>query len=156
MDFGSYLWLSCNIIYYSGRRSEGLRMTESQAAAQIEEREQGNQFLPRFDDKGLLTAIALDSQTREVLMVAFMDAEALARSRETGLAHFHSRSRGRLWMKGETSGHVLRIEEMRVDCDQDALVLLVTPAGPACHTGETSCFYRRLAGDRLERVIPGA
>ncbi|MDP9057237.1 MAG: phosphoribosyl-AMP cyclohydrolase [Pseudomonadota bacterium] len=131
-------------------------MTESQAAAQIEEREQGNQFLPRFDDKGLLTAIALDSQTREVLMVAFMDAEALARSRETGLAHFHSRSRGRLWMKGETSGHVLRIEEMRVDCDQDALVLLVAPAGPACHTGETSCFYRRLAGDRLERVIPGA
>ncbi len=116
------------------------------------DREQGNQFLPRFDGNGLLTAIALDSQTREVLMVAFMDAEALAHSRATGLAHFHSRSRGRLWMKGETSGHVLRIQEIRVDCDQDALVLLVTPAGPACHTGETSCFYRRLAGDRLERL----
>jgi len=127
-------------------------MTEGQTAGQNEDREQGSQFLPRFDDNGLLTAIALDSQTREVLMVAFMDAEALARSRETGLAHFHSRSRGRLWMKGETSGHVLRIEEMRVDCDQDALVLLVKPAGPACHTGETSCFYRRLAGDRLERI----
>jgi len=124
-------------------------MTEGQMA----DREQGSEFLPRFDDKGLLTAIALDSQTREVLMVAFMDAEALARSRETGLAHFHSRSRGRLWMKGETSGHVLRIEEMRVDCDQDALVLLVNPAGPACHTGETSCFYRRLAGERLERIV---
>jgi len=128
-------------------------MTEGQTAGQNEDREQGSQFLPRFDDNGLLTAIALDSQTREVLMVAFMDAEALARSRETGLAHFHSRSRGRLWMKGETSGHVLRIEEMRVDCDQDALVLLVKPAGPACNTGETSCFYRRLAGDRLERII---
>src|SRR6195952_300881 len=110
------------------------------------DREQGDRFLPRFDDKGLLTAGALDSQTREVLMVAFMDAEALAHSRETGLAHFHSRSRGRLWMKGETSGHVLRIDELRVDCDQDALVMLVTPAGPACHTGEISCFYRRLVG----------
>lgn len=116
------------------------------------EREQGDVFLPRFDDKGLLTVIALDSQSKNVLMVAFMDAEALACSRETGLAHFHSRSRGRLWMKGETSGNVLRIKEMRVDCDQDAIVMLVTPAGPACHTGETSCFYRRLAGDRLERI----
>jgi phosphoribosyl-AMP cyclohydrolase len=122
------------------------------SASETLEREQGNRFLPRFDDKGLLTAIALDSQTREVLMVAFMDAEALARSRETGLAHFHSRSRGRLWLKGETSGHFLRIEEIRVDCDQDALVLLVKPDGPACHTGAASCFYRRLEGDGLERV----
>lgn len=122
------------------------------AAGDTVDREQGDSFMPRFDDKGLLTAIALDSQTREVLMVAFMDAEALARSRETGLAHFHSRSRGRLWMKGESSGNVLRIEEMRVDCDQDALVMLVKPQGPACHTGEISCFYRRLVGDRLERV----
>lgn len=116
------------------------------------DREQGSSFMPRFDDKGLLTAIALDSRSHEILMVAFMDAEALARSRETGLAHFHSRSRGRLWMKGETSGNVLRIEEMRVDCDQDALVMLVKPEGPACHTGATSCFYRRLVGDQLERV----
>jgi phosphoribosyl-AMP cyclohydrolase len=122
------------------------------SASETLEREQGNRFLPRFDDNGLLTAIALDSQTREVLMVAFMDAEALARSRATGLAHFHSRSRGRLWLKGETSGHFLRIEEIRVDCDQDALVLLVRPDGPACHTGATSCFYRRLEGDGLERV----
>jgi phosphoribosyl-AMP cyclohydrolase len=121
-------------------------------ASETLDREQGDRFLPRFDDKGLLTAIALDSQTREVLMVAFMDAEALARSRATGLAHFHSRSRGRLWLKGETSGHFLRIEEIRVDCDQDALVLLVRPEGPACHTGETSCFYRRLEGDGLMRV----
>jgi phosphoribosyl-AMP cyclohydrolase len=82
-------------------------------------------------------------------MVAFMDAEALAKTRETGLAHFHSRSRGRLWLKGETSGHFLHVEEIRVDCDQDALVLMVRPEGPACHTGAQSCFYRRLDGDHL-------
>jgi phosphoribosyl-AMP cyclohydrolase len=116
------------------------------------DREQGSAFLPRFDAQGLLTAIALDSASREVLMVAFMDAEALAKTRETGLAHFHSRSRGRLWLKGETSGHFLRVDEIRVDCDQDALVLLVRPEGPACHTGATSCFYRRLEGERLSRI----
>lgn len=115
------------------------------------EREQGTVFSPRFDQQGLLTAIALDSRSREVLMVAFMDAEALAKTRETGLAHFHSRSRGRLWLKGETSGHFLRVEEIRVDCDQDALVMLVRPEGPACHTGARSCFYRRLEGDTLVR-----
>jgi len=109
-------------------------------------------FLPRYDAKGLLTAIVFDSATREVLMVAFMDAEALERTRATGLAHFHSRSRGKLWLKGETSGHVLKVEEIRVDCDQDALLLLVRPAGPACHTGATSCFYRRLAGEVLVSV----
>ncbi len=118
------------------------------------DREAGTAFLPRFDDKGLLTAIAIDSLSKEVLMVAFMDAEALARSRETGLAHFHSRSRGRLWLKGETSGYFLRIEEIRVDCDQDALVMYVRPEGPACHTGAISCFYRRLNGDALEQVEP--
>jgi phosphoribosyl-AMP cyclohydrolase len=116
------------------------------------DREQGSSFLPRFDANGLLTAIAVDSHTREILMVAFMDAEALAHTRETGLAHFHSRSRGRLWLKGETSGHFLRVAELRVDCDQDALVMLVTPEGPACHTGATSCFYRRLEGDVLNRI----
>ncbi len=111
--------------------------------------EQGRAFLPKFDAQGLLTAIAVDAASGEVLMVAFMDAEALAMTRETGLAHFHSRSRGRLWMKGESSGHVLKVREIRVDCDQDALVLLVEPAGPACHTGATSCFYRRLDGEEL-------
>lgn len=85
-------------------------------------------------------------------MVAYMDEMALAKTRETGLAHFHSRSRGKLWLKGETSGHFLRVEEIRVDCDQDALELRVRPEGPACHTGATSCFYRRLEGDGLERV----
>jgi len=85
-------------------------------------------------------------------MVAFMDAEALAKTRETGLAHFHSRSRGRLWMKGETSGHTLKVDEILVDCDQDALVIRATPAGPACHTGATSCFYRKLDGDDLSPI----
>jgi phosphoribosyl-AMP cyclohydrolase len=116
------------------------------------EREQGTAFLPKFDDKGLLTAVAVDSVSKDVLMVAFMDAEALAKTRETGLAHFHSRSRGRLWMKGETSGHVLRVEEILVDCDQDCLVLKVAPQGPACHTGATACFYRRLDGEELART----
>mgnify|MGYP002136357539 CR=1 FL=1 len=115
----------------------------------IEDREQGGEFLPRFDANGLLTAVAIDASSRAVLMLAHMDAEALAKTCETGFAHFHSRSRGRLWMKGETSGHVLKVEEIRVDCDQDALVLIVRPAGPACHTGAESCFYRRLEGDRL-------
>jgi phosphoribosyl-AMP cyclohydrolase len=121
-------------------------------SATTADREHGSVFLPRFDAHGLLTAIVIDSATREILMVAFMDEEALGKTRETGLAHFHSRSRGRLWMKGETSGHVLRVEEIRVDCDQDALVLLVRPEGPACHTGATSCFYRRLEGNSLARV----
>jgi phosphoribosyl-AMP cyclohydrolase len=123
-------------------------MTQPDAA----DREQGSAFMPRFDANGLLTGIALDSQTREVLMVAFLDAEALAKTRETGLAHFHSRSRGKLWLKGETSGHFLRVEEIRVDCDQDALVMLVRPEGPACHTGARSCFYRRLEGDKLVSI----
>ena len=109
-------------------------------------------FAPRFDAAGLLTAIAVDAKSGAVLMLAHMDAEALARTRETGFAHFHSRSRGQLWMKGETSGHTLRVVEIRVDCDQDALVLWVEPAGPACHTGAASCFYRVLDGDQLERV----
>jgi len=86
-------------------------------------------------------------------MLAHMDAEALSRTRETGFAHFHSRSRGRLWMKGETSGHTLRVLEIRVDCDRDAIELRVEAAGPACHTGAESCFYRRLEGDVLIEVV---
>lgn len=116
------------------------------------DREAGTAFLPRFDAQGLLTAIAVDAESKEILMVAFMDAEALEKTRATGLAHFHSRSRGRLWLKGETSGHFLRVQEIRVDCDQDALVLVVRPEGPACHTGARSCFYRRIEGDGLSPV----
>lgn len=117
----------------------------------MDDREQGTVFAPRFDSQGLIAAVAVDAASREVLMLAFMDAEALQATRATGLAHFHSRSRGRLWMKGETSGHVLNVLEIRVDCDQDAVVLLVRPEGPACHTGATSCFYRRLDGETLVR-----
>jgi phosphoribosyl-AMP cyclohydrolase len=124
-------------------------MTPSDPSA---DREQGSLFQPKFDSHGLLTAVAVDAQSGAVLMLAHMDAEALAKTRETGLAHFHSRSRGRLWMKGESSGHVLKVEEILVDCDQDAIVMRVSPAGPACHTGAPSCFYRRLDGDRLVRA----
>jgi phosphoribosyl-AMP cyclohydrolase len=117
-------------------------------------REAGTEFMPRYDAQGLIIGMAIDAASRDVLMVAFMDAEAVARTRETGLAHFHSRSRGRLWLKGESSGHFLKVREIRVDCDQDALVMLVEPQGPACHTGAPSCFYRRLVDDRLERIDP--
>ena len=85
-------------------------------------------------------------------MLAHMNAEALARPIDTGEAWFWSRSRGRLWKKGESSGHVLTVREVRIDCDQDAVWLLVDPAGPACHTGEVSCFYRRVEGERLVRI----
>lgn len=121
-------------------------------SSHVDTREHGSQFMPKFAADGLMAAIVQDSASGEVLMFAFMDEEALARTRETGFAHFHSRSRGKLWMKGETSGHVLRVEAIFVDCDQDSLVLKCTPAGPACHTGERSCFYRRLDGDALTRI----
>ena len=115
-------------------------------------RETGDTLMPKFDAQGLLAAIVQDSLSGEVLMFAFMDAEALEQTRETKLAHFHSRSRGRLWQKGETSGNVLHVEEVLVDCDQDALLLKVRPAGPACHTGERSCFYRKLEAKGLQRI----
>lgn len=111
--------------------------------------EHGSRFIPKFDANGLLSAVVTDATTREVLMVAFMDEEALTATRKTGLAHFHSRSRGKLWCKGETSGNMLRVREILVDCDQDAIILRCDPAGPTCHTGATSCFYRKLDGDRL-------
>lgn len=116
------------------------------------DREQGSTFAPRFDAQGLLSAVVVDADSGEVLMVAFMDEEALAATRATGEAHFHSRSRGRLWKKGESSGHVLAVEEVLVDCDQDALVLRCRPAGPTCHTGARSCFYRKLESDTLRPV----
>lgn len=115
-------------------------------------RETGSEFMPKFDASGLLSAVVTDADSGAVLMVAFMDAEALAATRRTGLAHFHSRSRGRLWMKGESSGHVLNVTEMLIDCDQDAIVIKARPAGPTCHTGAATCFYRRLDGDALVPV----
>ncbi|MFS0735877.1 phosphoribosyl-AMP cyclohydrolase [Sphingomonas sp. 1P06PA] len=104
---------------------------------------------PRYDANGLITAIATDIDSGEPLMLAHMNADALAATIATGDAVFWSRSRARLWRKGETSGHVLKVLELRIDCDQDAVWLRVRPNGPACHTGRRSCFYRRIDGDRL-------
>ncbi len=101
----------------------------------------------KYEDKGLVTAVMQDAENGEVLMVALMNAEALAKTVETGLAHFWSRSRGRLWLKGESSGHVQRVKEIRVDCDGDALLLKIEQEGGACHTGHRSCFYRKVRED---------
>jgi phosphoribosyl-ATP pyrophosphohydrolase/phosphoribosyl-AMP cyclohydrolase len=100
----------------------------------------------RFDQNGLVPCVAQDWRTGEVLTLAYMNAEALRLTRETGEIHFFSRSRAELWHKGETSGNAQRVRQLRYDCDGDALVALVEPAGPACHTGERSCFYRDLDG----------
>ena len=108
-----------------------------------EQIEEGRVFSPKFDDDGLIPAIVADAWSGEVLMFAYMDEEALARSIESGQAWFYSRSRKALWMKGETSGHALRIFEIRVDCDQDALLVKVEQNEKGvCHTGRASCFYR--------------
>ena len=112
-----------------------------------EQRDTTDRFLPRFDAAGLVTAIVVDADTQALLMVAHMNEEAIEATRTTGQAHFWSRSRAALWRKGETSGNGLTLVEMRVDCDQDALLLRVKPAGPACHTGRRSCFYRRVEAD---------
>jgi len=107
---------------------------------------------PKYDAAGLITAIVTDRASGEVLMVAHMNEEALRLTLDSGEAHFWSRSRGRLWKKGESSGNVLRVHEVRIDCDQDAVWVIADPAGPACHTGARSCFYRRIDGDRLVAV----
>jgi phosphoribosyl-AMP cyclohydrolase len=98
----------------------------------------------KFDLDGLITAVVQDVESGDVLMVAWMDAEAVRRTRETGEAFFWSRSRQELWHKGATSGNIMRVREIRVDCDADTLLLRVSPAGPACHTGERTCFFRTL------------
>jgi phosphoribosyl-ATP pyrophosphohydrolase/phosphoribosyl-AMP cyclohydrolase len=118
---------------------------------------------PAFDDRGLIPCVVQDVDRGTVLMVAWMNAVALKLTRETGVMHFWSRSRNALWKKGETSGNTLALVELRVDCDGDTLLALVRPAGPACHTGERSCFYRELDGgpatdsanifERVDRVI---
>ena len=112
-------------------------------------RDTGLTLVPKFDYNGLVTAVCTDRVSGQVLMLAHMDAEALAATIATGEAHFWSRSRKKLWKKGETSGHVLAVRDIRVDCDQDAVWLIVEPAGPACHTGERSCFFRAVDGDEL-------
>jgi len=98
----------------------------------------------KFDEKGLITAVIQNANNKEILMVAWMNAESLKLTQETGETHFWSRSRQELWHKGGTSGNTQTVREIRYDCDGDTLLVLVDPAGPACHTGETSCFYRNL------------
>ena len=132
----------------------------SSSAAEVEE---GAVLMPRFGPDGLVTCVATDADTGEVLMVAHMNADALAKTIETGEAWYWSRSRGELWHKGATSGQIQSVEEMRIDCDQDAVWIKVRVAGDGgcCHTGRRSCFYRRVLapGDgeptRLEIAIPG-
>lgn len=111
--------------------------------------EHGDRLTPRFDASGLVAAVATHADTGEVLMLAWMNAEALRLTLATGEAHYWSRSRERLWRKGETSGQVQQVAEVRVDCDQDALWLKVRPGGDggACHTGARSCFYRVVGPD---------
>ena len=113
--------------------------------------EHGRVLAPRFDAAGLIAAIATDADTGEVLMFAWMNAEALAKTLETGEAHYFSRSRGELWRKGATSGQVQQLTEIRIDCDQDAVWLKVRPQGDggACHTGARSCFYRAIEAGKL-------
>ncbi len=106
---------------------------------------------PNYDARGLVTAVATD-RAGGLLMVAHMNEEALKATQATGEAHFWSRSRETLWRKGATSGNVLRVVEMRVDCDQDAIWLIVDADGPACHTGAENCFFRRIDGDRLTEI----
>jgi phosphoribosyl-ATP pyrophosphohydrolase/phosphoribosyl-AMP cyclohydrolase len=101
----------------------------------------------KWDDRGLVPAIVQDERTGQVLMLAYMNQTALKQCISTGEAHFRSRSRSELWHKGATSGNTQRIVEIRYDCDGDTLLLLVEPRGPACHTGQQSCFYRRLWGN---------
>lgn len=114
-----------------------------------EQLEEGTAFAPRFDAAGLVTVVTTEAGTNEVLMLAHMNAEALALTLQTGIAHYWSRSRGKLWKKGETSGELQEVVELRTDCDQDAIVLVVnqTGRGAACHTGRKSCFYRRAVVD---------
>jgi phosphoribosyl-AMP cyclohydrolase len=128
----------------------------------VEEIERGDRFQPKFGQDGLLPAIVTDAKAGAILMFAWMNPEALALTIETGLAHFWSRSRQRIWKKGEESGNLLRIAEILTDCDQDVLWLKchVEGDGKACHTGARSCFYRALSPQRTEdgavRLVPAA
>lgn len=107
----------------------------------------------KFDQQGLVCAIAQDAKTLRVLMVAWMNAEALQKTAETGFAHYYSRSRQKQWMKGEESGHTQKVHELRLDCDGDAVVMLIEQAGGiACHTGRESCFYQKWDGSKWQTV----
>ncbi len=120
------------------------------------DREEGLAFQPKFDASGLLTCVATDAASGEVLMVAHMNEEALRKTIETGEAWYFSRSRNALWRKGETSGQTQRVLEIRTDCDQDAVWIRVEQVGAACHTGRRSCFYRKVetADGGVQEIVP--
>jgi phosphoribosyl-AMP cyclohydrolase len=129
-----------------------MTQTTFPTAASKHELEHGAALAPRFDANGLIAAVTTHAETGEVLMFAWMNAEALALTLETREAHYFSRSRNALWHKGATSGQIQKVVEARIDCDQDAVWLKVLPQGDggACHTGARSCFYRIVEGRRLE------
>ena len=123
--------------------------------------EEGVEFIPKFDDNGLISAIAQDSRTGQILMVAYMNRQALDLTIQTGYATYFSRSRQQLWKKGEQSGHVQKVEQILVDCDQDCLILKVIVDAGQCHVGYWSCFYRALqlknnTDNRLEFIADKA
>lgn len=116
--------------------------------------EKGAEFMPKFDDNGLITAIAQDSKTGQILMVAYMNRQALEATIQTGFGTYFSRSRQKLWKKGEESGHIQQVEQILVDCDQDCLILKVTVDAGQCHVGYRSCFYRALENtDKKLKII---
>lgn len=102
-----------------------------------------------YEENNLIPVVVQDSETKEVLMVAYANAEALKKTLDTGYAHFWSRSRKKIWMKGETSGNHLKVHRVKVDCDNDALLYLVKPFGPTCHTGNATCFFKELEGSEI-------
>jgi phosphoribosyl-AMP cyclohydrolase len=114
--------------------------------------EEGTEFIPKFDDNGLITAIAQDSQTNQILMVAYMNRQALEATIQTGFGTYFSRSRKKLWKKGQESGHVQKVEQILVDCDQDCLILKVKVDAGQCHVGYRSCFYRALKNNTKNKL----
>jgi len=123
--------------------------------------EEGAAFTPKFDEKGLIVCVTTEASTGEILMLAYMNAMALERTLESGVAHYWSRSRNELWRKGDTSGQTQEVVEIRTDCDQDALLLRVKAGGDgkACHTGRKSCFYRSveiIGGEPVLKLVQGA
>ncbi len=116
------------------------------------DRENGNNFMPKYAGDGLLPAVIVDAADNAILMVGYMNDEAIRLTRQSGEVHFWSRSRKELWKKGGSSGNILYVEDIQVDCDQDCLLIKARPAGPTCHTGERSCFYRRVTEQGLERL----
>lgn len=131
-----------------------MKVQEKEQKKEQKEKEENNRIeCLNFDEKGLIPAIIQDFETGKVLMFAFMNEESVKMTYETGFTHFWSRSRQKLWKKGETSGHVQKVEEIRIDCDKDAVLIKVTQTGGACHTGYESCFYKTIESEIKEEKV---